>query len=70
MKKSKSVIVSIILAYIFSKAFLKLVNLEYQLFEVRFDFFRLFFDITIFLLFYVIVYYTLNLPYSKSQKKF
>ncbi|MDQ0192120.1 hypothetical protein J2T20_000459 [Paenibacillus wynnii] len=70
MKKSKLLMTSIVLACIFSKLFLKMVNFEYHLFDEKFDFFRLFFDITIFLLFYVIVYNTLNFSYSKSQKKY
>lgn len=68
MKKNTIPLISVILTYIFSKVFLNLINLEYQLFNERFDFFKLFFDITIFLLFYVIVYYSLNFLYVKSRK--
>lgn len=69
MTQKRLFMTSIVLTCIFSKVFLKLLNLEYQLFNDKFDFFKLLFDITIFLLFYVIVYYTLNYSFFKSHKK-
>jgi hypothetical protein len=69
MKKNKLLMTSIILACIFSKLFLKMINFEYMLFDDKFDFLKFFFDLTIFLLIYVIVYYALHFSYSKYQKK-
>lgn len=68
MKKNTLPLISIILTYIFSKVFLNLISLEYQLFNERFDFFKLFFDVTIFVLIYFIVYYSLNFLTIKSRK--
>ena len=68
MWKSLISMLSIILSFIFSELFLRLNNIEEPLFGNRFDLFRLFADVTIWVLIYVIVYYSLYF-FSKGMDK-